>query len=86
MSGPSRITIVVREGADPAAVAHRIAGPGATVAAAYPDRRPRENLPQIVIELSFVVTVPGMDPADAVARARSDPDVVFAHAGTPAGP
>jgi len=82
---PSAVTFVVRSGADPAAVARRVAGPGATASPAYTDRRPRENVPQVVMLRSFVVTVPPGQAQEALKRARADPDVQLAYLGRPPG-
>jgi hypothetical protein len=81
----SAITFVARQGADATTVGQRIAGPGAAVRPAYPHRRPRENLPQIVMLRSFVVTVPPGQEQAALQRARADPDVQLAYVGQPRG-
>jgi len=65
----------VRRGADAAAVARRIGGPAATVAPAYRDRRPRENVRIAVINRTFLVGVPAGEEDAALRRAESDPDV-----------
>ena len=84
-TGATVLTFVVRPGADPAAVGHRIAGPDAVVSLAYPDQRPRENLPMTVVQRSYVVNVPPAEAPAALRRAQSDRDVQLAYLGSHLG-
>lgn len=77
----SMITFVVRQGADPQTVGHRIGGLSATVRRAYP-RPPRENFPMNTVVRTFVVTVPQGQEQAALQGAGADPDVQLAWFGT----
>lgn len=73
------IVFVIKHGRDPMVVGQRIAGPNAGVSPAYPDRRPRENLPQTILLRTFVVTVPAGREQEALTRAQADADVELAY-------
>jgi len=78
------ITFVVRPGADPTAVARRVAGPAAAVSPAYPGG-PHENAAIGTMRRTFVVGVPVGQEQAALRRAQSDPDVQQAWFGTHLG-
>ena len=79
---PLAIVFVIKRGSDPIVVGQRIAGPNAGVSPAYPDRRPRENLPQTILLRTFVVTVPAGREHEALKRAQADADIELAYIAT----
>ena len=82
---PSTIVFVIKPGRDPIVAGRRIADPNASVSPAYPDRRPRENLPQTILLRTFVVSVAAGQEKEALKRAQADPDVERAYVGFHSG-
>jgi hypothetical protein len=78
-AGPSLITIVVRGGVDAPSVARRIAGPNTAVYPAY--QGPQENMPEVIRRNTYRVTIDQGYGCQALAKARSDPDVGSAYLG-----
>lgn len=75
----SALVFVVKPGADPQAVGHRIAGPSVTVTTAYPNSRPRDNLPMGAVIRSFTIPVAPDQAQELLRRARADPGVQQAY-------
>ena len=82
--GEQVVTFVVRQGADPAVVGHRIGGPDAAVEPAYSSPH-QENLPRVTQARTFVVLVPPEQRQDALRRAQAEPDVQQAYIGVRPG-
>ncbi len=80
-SGQARrsIVFVIKHGSDHMAAGQRIAGSYASVDPAYPDRRPRENLPQTILLRTYVVTVMAGHEQETLKRALADPQIEQAY-------
>jgi hypothetical protein len=78
-AGPSFITVVLKAGADPAAVGQRIAGPG-TMVAQVPQTH-EENVPRTILRRTFRVSLEKGHADEALLRAKADPGVARAYLG-----
>ena len=78
-SGPTFLTVVLKPGADPSAVGHRIAGPEASVHQVL--QRRQENLPRRVLASTYRVDVVRGHELEALKKAKTDPDVQQAYFG-----
>jgi hypothetical protein len=77
--GPTFLTVVLKPGADPSAVAHRITGPEASVHQVL--QRRQENLPRRVLASTYRVDLVKGHELEALRKATADPDVQQAYLG-----